>query len=271
MLPQAQDFLDESEAVYKLVSPLSDEQFETKTLFKEWTIGNVIGHLYMWNWAADLTLKDGEAFKVFFKSVMKETPNLGNLTAFERKWLGDLRGRALMEAWRTHYLEMAQRYGAADPSKRVKWAGPDMTVRSKITARLMETWAHAQAVFDVLGQVRKCSDPIIKNIVILGCNTYGWTFKVRGIDPPGPMAHVKLTAPSGDVWTFGEASDVERIEGSAEEFCQVVTQTRNIADTSLHVTGPGATSWMAKAQCFAGGPNPPPAPGTRRMQAAAKL
>ena len=50
-----------------------------------------------------------------------------------------------------------------------------------------------------------------------------------------------------------------------------MTQTRNIADTKLKVTGPVATDWMSKAQCFAGPPNPPPLPGTRftldRMQA----
>ncbi|HCD17768.1 MAG TPA: TIGR03084 family protein, partial [Rhodobiaceae bacterium] len=27
--------------------------------------------------------------------------------------------------------------------------------------------------------------------------------------------------------------------------------------------GPIATDWMSKAQCFAGGPETPPAPGTR--------
>jgi hypothetical protein len=43
----------------------------------------------------------------------------------------------------------------------------------------------------------------------------------------------------------------------------VVTQTRNIADTGLKVTGPNATAWMEIAQCFAGRPEMPPAPGTR--------
>ena len=53
------------------------------------------------------------------------------------------------------------------------------------------------------------------------------------------------------------------IEGSATEFCQVVTQVRNIADTRLKVAGEAATRWMAIAQCFAGPPETPPAPGSR--------
>jgi hypothetical protein len=77
---------------------------------------------------------------------------------------------------------------------------------------------------------------------------------------------LRLTAPSGALWEYGEASDNERIEGPAEAFCQVVTQTRNIADTTLSVVGSNATAWMAKAQCFAGAAETPPAAGTRRTR-----
>ena len=37
----------------------------------------------------------------------------------------------------------------------------------------------------------------------------------------------------------------------------------DVADTKLEVVGPVATQWMSIAQCFAGGPVDPPAPGTR--------
>jgi hypothetical protein len=56
------------------------------------------------------------------------------------------------------------------------------------------------------------------------------------------------------------------IEGDAIEFCQVVAQTRNIADTSLKVAGETAAAWMAIAQCFAGPPETPPPPGSRFRQ-----
>ena len=72
-----------------------------------------------------------------------------------------------------------------------------------------------------------------------------------------------MPARNVDIWEFGEPSDTEIVEGAASEFCQVVTQVRNIADTQLRVEGPGAIDWMSKAQCFAGGPETPPAPGTR--------
>ena len=113
-----------------------------------------------------------------------------------------------------------------------------------------------------MGVIRQNKDHI-RSICVLGTNTFGWTYATRGETPPGPMPHVRLTAPSGEIWQYGDASDTERVEGKAEQFCQVVTQTRNIADTDLQVTGEVATDWMSKAQCFAGAPETPPAPGTR--------
>jgi uncharacterized protein (TIGR03084 family) len=128
-----------------------------------------------------------------------------------------------------------------------------MSVRTGITARLMETWAHGQAVYDLLGVERIDTDRI-RNIAQLGVNTFGWTFKTNGQTPPEVVPYVRLVAPSGAVWTFNAPSDTDRIEGSATEFCQVVTQVRNIADTQLTVVGDAAQRWMSIAQCFAGPP-----------------
>ena len=261
MMQQARDFLDECEALHALVRPLSDDALLQATAFKGWTINDVIGHLHTWNWAAYLSLTDELRFLEFFGEVEGNVRS-GTLRVFEKAWLKGLQGHALLDVWHDFYGKMASGFGAADPSMRVKWAGPDMSVRSSITARFMETWAHAQEIFDVLGVVRHNGDRI-RNIVVLGVNTYGWTFRNRGEPVPDPMPHIRLTAPSGDLWEYGTASGGESISGLAEEFCQVVTQTRNIADTRLRVIGPNATAWMAKAQCFAGPPEQPPAPGAR--------
>ena len=140
-----------------------------------------------------------------------------------------------------------------------------MSVRSSITARLMETWAHAQAVYDLLGQQRTNTDRI-KNVVVIGINTFGWTFRNRDIPVPEDVPYLRLTAPSGEIWEWNQATQGNMIEGSAVEFCQVVTQVRNIADTALRVAGETATAWMSIAQCFAGPPENPPQPGSRYKQ-----
>ena len=72
-----------------------------------------------------------------------------------------------------------------------------------------------------------------------------------------------LVAPSGEVWEWQEPSETEYVKGDAVDFCHVVTQGRNVADTRLEVVGDVATLWMSIAQCFAGGSADPPKPGER--------
>jgi uncharacterized protein (TIGR03084 family) len=126
----------------------------------------------------------------------------------------------------------------------------------------METWAHGQALYDLFG-VARAPTVRLRNIAEIGVRTYGWTFANRGEPPPGPAPHVRLSGPDGATWTWNDPSEDNRVEGSALAFCQVVTQTRNVADTDLRVTGEPARRWMSLAQCFAGPPETPPAPGTR--------
>ncbi len=259
---QAYDFLEESEALFSLLKPQADAAFEQVTLFKGWAINNIIRHLHVWNIAADFSLTDETKFEEMLGALMHGGKGI-RFIEVEANYLDGLSGQILLERWIAHARETALHFNAADPKTRLKWVGPDMSAISSISARLMETWAHAQAVYDALGVDRIDTDRI-GNIVRLGINTYGWTFKNRKLEAPLPPPYVRLIAPSGTIWEYGEANDVERIDGSATEFCQVVTQTRNVADTKLAVTGSSANQWMNIAQCFAGTPNDPPAPGLRQ-------
>ena len=258
-MEQAEDFRQETRALHGLVASLPPSAYEEPTQFKGWTIVDVIRHLHFWNRMAHFQLSDPDALVGHLKTMAtRGIP----MRAYEAEQLGHLSPAGLVADWAAFAETTADLFATADPKARLKWAGPDMSARSSITARLMETWAHGQEVYDHAGVVRK-NDNRVRNIVTLGVNTFGWTYATRGEKPPGSMPNLVLMAPSGEIWTHGDPSETERIEGLAEEFCQVVTQTRNIADTNLKVTGPVATDWMSKAQCFAGAPNPPPAPGTR--------
>ena len=261
MFEQPADFLAESDALHALLERLPDADFDRPTRFKQWTINHVLAHLHLGNWAALETVINEPGY-LAFRAERKATVPPMPMREFEKRWAGGLQGRALLAAWRELYPQVARTFQATDPKRRLKWAGPDMSARSSISARLMETWAHGQAVYDLLGVERQDGDRI-RNIVVLGINTFGWTFTVHEQPVPERMPQVRLTAPSGALWTFGDASESECIEGQATEFCQMVTQVRNVADTSLRVTGPVASHWMRIAQAFAGPPETPPAPGTR--------
>jgi uncharacterized protein (TIGR03084 family) len=263
MLQQAIDFHAESDALATLIEDLTDEQLGTVTQFQDWTIDDIVAHLHMFNVAADLSLGDETAFAELWQRVVAAMRRGSSLRGVAEEWLDGVKGGALRDAWRSFYPGMAARFGAADPKRRLKWAGPDMSVRSSITARQMETWAHGQAVYDVLGVERDDRDRIA-NVAHLGVRTFGWSFSNRGIAVPATVPYVRLIAPSGALWEWHGPDEGEAVSGSATGFCQVVTQTRNVADTDLVVRGEVATRWMAIAQCFAGPPVEPPAPGQRR-------
>lgn len=259
-MQQAYDFLEECEALAQCLSSLDAKDWERATQFKGWTLNDVVVHLFFWNRAADLAYTDPEAFAVEMEDVFARMAT-GGLRPIENERTSE-RGGALFEAWTAQFRDMAERWSGIDPKTRVKWVGPDMSVRSSMTARQMETWAHGQEVFDLLGQTRENTDRI-RNIVVLGVNTFGWSHKVQGLPTPEHVPRLRLTAPSGAVWSFGDDAAEDLIEGPAVAFAQVVTQTRNLADTELSVHGPQALQWMQTAQCFAGQKETPPAPGTR--------
>jgi uncharacterized protein (TIGR03084 family) len=263
MIQQAIDFRDESDALFALLEPLRDSDWRRATQFKQWTINDIVAHLHLGNYLADLSLKDTDAFIEFMRGLASK-PGARRLNS-THAWLDGLSNRDLLDRWREFYREMAERFAVAEPRKRVKWVGPDMSVLSSITARLMETWAHGQAIYDLLGAERGATDRI-KNVAVIGINTFGWTFANRGLPVPENRPCVRLTAPSGATWEWNEPDRKNLIEGKAVEFCQVVTQTRNISDTGLKVIGETAKAWMSIAQCFAGPPESPPPPGTRFRQ-----
>jgi len=261
-MQQAEDFREESRALAAVLEQLAEADFDLPTLFKGWTIDDVLGHLHMFNVGAEETLIGGDRFDSFFAPILSEMAKGRTMLQAQYPWLNGLSGRALFEAWREKAEKVADLYANSDPKARVKWAGPEMSALSSITARQMETWAHGQEVFDALGVERDEQDRI-RNIAHLGVSTFGWTFINRKLTVPVVAPHVRLVAPSGAIWEWNTPSAENVIEGQAVEFARVVTQVRNVADTALVIKGEAAHTWMTFAQCFAGPPVDPPAKGVR--------
>ncbi|MBE1282096.1 MAG: TIGR03084 family protein [Rhodobacteraceae bacterium] len=261
-MQQAEDFRQESRALAAILEPLSDADLRQPTLFKGWTIEDVLGHLHLFNVAAETSLQGEEAFGNFITPIVKNMQSGMSILDCQFPWLDGLSGRALFDAWKTGAESCADAFADADPKARVKWVGPDMSALSSITARQMETWAHGQEVFDALGAEREDHDRI-RNVAHLGVATFGWTFVNRKEPVPDPAPYVRLTGPSGAVWEWNTPQDENAVMGSAVEFAQVVTQTRSVEDTALQAIGDTATRWLEIAQCFAGPPENPPAKGQR--------
>src|ERR1700722_16144767 len=264
MLAQAVAFKAGADERHPLLATLDETDWQRATLFKDWTVNDIVQHLH----ESDLMAAASVAGPEPFARLRSEIQSLrdGGMSRLQatRHRLGLLTGKQLLERWRAQVTDLSDSVSALPPNARLTWYGPDMGVRMFATARQMETWAHGQAIYDLLGETRTATDRL-RNIAEIGVRTYGWTFANPSRGGPGPAPHVRLTSPTGAIWQWNDPTPDNAIEGDALPFCQVVTQTRNIADTDLRVTGEPARIWMDLAQCFAGPPEDPPAPGTRRM------
>ena len=262
MLQESLDLRAEADELHDFLQTLGAEDWGRPTGFLRWTPWDVVAHLHFYDLVSLVALEGRDAFGARRDALIKSFGAGRSNAELAREDFGDLEPSELLARWRETCERMATQLGESDPKRRLPWFGPDMGVRMFTTARFMETWAHGQEVYDLM-RVERVPGDRIKNVAVIGVKTFGWTFVNRGLEVPGAPPYLRLVAPSGAVWEWNEPSESERISGDALDFCHVVTQGRNIADTKLEVVGDIATRWMSIAQCFAGGPVDPPKPGER--------
>ena len=260
------DLSAEGDDLFAVLADMDTGFWTLSSTFKDWSVWDVVAHLHFSDHMALTSLSDADAFK----ALMKDIRQTGSARNYTNQWLSvdghSLNGPDLLARWRSMFITLCDELRRADPKQRFVWAGPGMKARMFATARLMETWAHGWEIFDLMGRPRSHTDRI-KNIATIGVRTFGWTFSNRRLPVPEDMPYVRLDAPSGAVWEWNDPDPAHSVVGSAVEFCQVVTQVRNVADTALEVNGDNAIAWMAIAQCFAGPAENPPDPGTRGSHA----
>ena len=264
MFQQLSDLQEEARELDALLVTLTDDDWWRPTPFKGWAAFDVLAHLHRTDQTGLLAVTSTAEF------IAMRTARIGqiNTVAAQREHVQTRDPQVLLADWRAALARLIDALDAGGEKARYQWFGPDMGARSFATARQMEVWAHGQDVYDLLRRPRPYADRL-RNVAELGVRTYGWTFVNRQLAPPGPPPVVRLTAPSGAVWTWNVDPQDEAnvaaglVEGLASEFCHVVTQGRNVADTQLRVQGHAALEWMKVAQCFAGKASDPPAKGER--------
>jgi uncharacterized protein (TIGR03084 family) len=251
------DLADEHTALAAIVTRLGDDELLTPTPADGWTVRDQLSHLAGFDEAAITALREPDEFTADLDRRLAEGDDpIAEYTA---------RGRAMDPAavvrwWSEARAELLALAAERDPSSRVPWYGPSMSAMSFSTARLMETWAHGQDIRDGLGRPPEASDRL-RHIAHLGVVTRSFSYAIRDREVPATPIDVVLLAPSGETWRWGPGDATDRVEGTALDFCLVVTQRRHPADVDLVVVGEAAAEWVSIAQAFAGGPGGGRAPG----------
>ncbi len=229
-----------------VLDELAETQWGSATPSEGWAIRDQVSHLWFFDQRALMALTDADAFAADMQVLLG---NGGTDLSVEPGRL--MTGRELLESWRRDRRLLVEHARGVDPVSRVPWYGPAMGARSFVTARLMETWAHGQDVYDALGATRPPTARL-QHIAHIGVRARPFSYAVNHMVLPDVDVAVVLRAPDGDTWRWGDSTE-HRVEGEALDFCLAVTQRRHLADTGLRVTGSAAVEWMGIAQAFAGG------------------
>jgi uncharacterized protein (TIGR03084 family) len=253
------DFLDEREALRPLLADLDPQDWRQQTPAPGWTVLDQVAHLAWFDQATATAIKDPEGFRAQRRSVVADIDGFVHDLVEQHR---NLTGAQVVAWWDQTGPQLVTAAQSADQSAtaahRIPWYGPDMTVASAITARIMETWAHGQDIADTFG-IRRSPTPRLEHIAFLGWRAIPYAFRSHDLPVPDDAVHVELEGCS-----FGPEGATNVVRGSLLDFCLVVTQRRHPADSDLTTVGPVAKAWLPIAQAFAG----PPGAGRRSGQSA---
>ncbi len=245
-----EDLRAESDQLDALVASLADDGWSAATPAAGWTIAHQIGHLLWTDRAALVSVTDSDAFADVVKAALDDPIGFVNTAADE---LATVAPAELLAEWRATRKQLHDALLTVDDGRKLPWFGPPMSGPSMATARLMETWAHGLDVADALGVTRPATARL-RSIAHIGVRTRDFAFVINELQPPNEPFRVELRAPDGSLWTWGPEAAAQRVTGSAENFCLLVTQRRPLSELDIAADGGDAARWLPIAQAFAGPP-----------------
>lgn len=253
------DLRAEGDDLDRLVAGLDDAGWDRATPAEGWAIRHQIAHLAWTDRILVIAATNEPGFTEIRDQIVADPNGSIERGAHEAD---TERPADVLERWRDGRAEVLTALGALAPEARVPWFVGTMGVPAQGRSRIMETWAHGDDVAAALG-VDRPSTARLRHVAHMGVRTLRWSFRVRGLPAPEEPVRVELTAPDGDLWTWGPEDAADHVSGPALDFCLRVTQRRHRDDLALVAHGPVADRWLDIAQAYAGlpGPGRPPASG----------
>ncbi len=251
------DLAAEGDELDQLVSVIEPNRWRVATPSPGWTIAHQIGHLAASNRFAALAVTDPVAFAARRSQLAPSLDEANDAAAADAAVLppGDL-----LAEWRDSRASVIAALSAVPAGQRIEWIVGPMSPASMASTLLMELVGHGQDIRDALQVAWSPTDRIF-HLARLGARTRDFAYRSRGLEPPVQEFCVGLTAPSGELWTFGPLDAPQRVTGSAADFALLVTRRRHRSDLHLSAEGDDADEWLNFAQAYVGPPSPGRAPG----------
>jgi uncharacterized protein (TIGR03084 family) len=248
--PVVADLRAESDELDALVAELAPERWASPTPAPGWTIAHQIAHLLWTDRVALTSVTDEPGFAAVLAEAAEDPSGFVDAAAEE---LATTAPDRLLADWRHTRDRLHDALLTVVEGRKLPWFGPPMSAASMATARLMETWAHGLDVADALG-VHRPATTRVRSIAHIGVRTRDFAFTINGLAPPADPFRVELRAPDGATWSWGPEEAAQRVTGSAEDFCMLVTQRRPRSELDVVAVGADAERWLGIAQAFAGPP-----------------
>lgn len=236
---------EEQQALDAILSELSKEEFDLPTPAVGWTIRDQVSHLADVNEVAADTMLDGP------RALGKDIARFSSPEAFTES--GCDRGRAmsvdeLLAWWRDSIQVQRSAFLTMDPKQRVPW-GLGMQARTLVTARLMETWAHAGDIRAALELPIELT-PRLKSVAWLVLNAIPYAMMVASTPiPEGRSIRLELDA-NGEPWFIGPDNATDIIRGDAIRFCLVGVQRLDAASSGVTAHGEFAELALPRLRAF---------------------
>ena len=251
------DLIAEQSKTDVLVSGLTEEQWNIPIPDEEtWTIKDAIVHIALYDYGTCEMLKDSE------ENVRIVVNKEGGTDEYKRSIkYRDMKGCDVLDWWRKTRTRMVAMFMDKNMKDKVNWAPgvPPMSVRSLLTARQMEMWAHSVDVRKALG-VEVTVDDSITSTLFLSWQARANAYRINGFALPETPMYLELTLPSGELWTKGDKNDENYIVGDAKDWAMTAVRRINWRDASLVVHGGEAERYADIVQTYAGEAEAAPPP-----------
>jgi enediyne biosynthesis protein E11 len=240
-----------------LVAELDPAGWALPTPAPGWTIAHQIAHLTATFRMAGLAAAKPELFTALTAQLSDDFD--ANVDAALAQYL-TTPPQTLFTRWQTERTTAITALAAVPPDRMLPWLVRSLPPTVLAAAGMMELFGHGQDITDALGVHPERTDRI-EHLVRFAVRTWDFGYLARGLTPPDTPFRFELTAPSGQLWTYGPAQAEQTISGPATDFCLLVTRRRHRDDLTIHATGAQANHWLDIAQAYRGPAGPGRTPG----------
>jgi len=256
------DLVAEQQQLDQFLQTLRTRQWPTETPADGWDIQDTVSHLAYTEALAAEVIEQGQA--------RLDEEDITDLDEWTLRGVSEGRGRRhqeIIEWWRFGRADVVEALSRMMATDRIAWLHGDMSARTFATTRLMETWAHGLDIkAAILGRMVPLDEPPneeedeepdpladtprLRHIALLGQRTLPFAFEQAGLEFPDQGIRVEVMGPFYSAWRFGPEDTDQVIKGMAGDWCRVVVQRQDAADTGLKAVGEHAEKALEVARAY---------------------